>query len=92
MGNGYPLGAVVTTKEIADSFSKIEYFNTFGGSTTSCVVGLTVLKVIKEENLQQNALVVGQFLKDELLKLKETESLIGDGDSFNFTIAHFTIV
>eukprot|EP01102_Stenamoeba_stenopodia_P012546 TRINITY_DN3979_c0_g2_i1.p1 TRINITY_DN3979_c0_g2~~TRINITY_DN3979_c0_g2_i1.p1 ORF type:complete len:435 (+),score=70.56 TRINITY_DN3979_c0_g2_i1:135-1439(+) len=78
MGNGYPLGAVITTKEIADSFSKIEYFNTFGGSTTSCVVGLTVLKVIKEENLQKNALVVGQYLKDELLKLKESESLIGD--------------
>ena len=46
IGNGYPLGAVVTTREIADAFANgMEFFSTFGGSTVSCAVGLAVLDV-----------------------------------------------
>ena len=46
IGNGYPLGAVVTTPEIAASFDNgMEFFSTFGGSTVSCAVGLAVLDV-----------------------------------------------
>jgi len=79
IGNGHPLAAVVTTLEIADAFANgMEYFNTFGGNPVSCAVGLAVLETIKTENLQQNALEVGNFLKTGLLELKEKYSLIGD--------------
>ncbi len=79
IGNGHPLGAVITTPEIAASFANgMEYFNTFGGNPVSCAVGLAVLDVIRDEELQQNALEVGAYLKQGLQELKNRHSLIGD--------------
>jgi len=79
IGNGHPLGAVVTTPEIAAAFANgMEYFNTFGGNPVSCAVGLAVLDVIRDEELQQNALAVGDYLKDVLNQMKSRHSLIGD--------------
>ena len=71
MGNGFPLSAVITTKEIANRFDNgMEYFNSFGGNPVSSVVGNTVLKIIADEGLQENAKDVGQYLKRQLLELK----------------------
>jgi 4-aminobutyrate aminotransferase-like enzyme/Ser/Thr protein kinase RdoA (MazF antagonist) len=79
IGNGHPLGAVVTTPEIAASFANgMEYFNTFGGNPVSCAVGLAVLDVIKEEGLQARALRVGARLKSGLEQLRDRHALIGD--------------
>ncbi|HCB48894.1 MAG TPA: hypothetical protein DEP47_05075, partial [Chloroflexi bacterium] len=79
MGNGHPLAAVVTTPDIAASFDTgMEYFNTFGGNPVSCAIGLAVLDVLEEEGLQNNALVVGKLLKDELGRLQEKHPLVGD--------------
>src|SRR5258706_71269 len=79
MGNGHPLAAVVTTPEIAGAFANgMEYFNTFGGNPVSCAIGLAVLDVIEEEQLQANALKVGQHLMDGLRKLMDKHPLIGD--------------
>jgi 4-aminobutyrate aminotransferase-like enzyme len=79
IGNGHPLAAVVTTPEIADSFNNgMEYFNTFGGNPVSCAIGLAVLDVIAEEQLQQHALQVGNHLMDGLRSLMQKHELIGD--------------
>ena len=79
MGNGHPLSAVITTREIADRFQNgMEYFNSFGGNPVSCAVGRAVLGVIREEKLQKRALEVGNHLANLLVKLKEKHSLIGD--------------
>jgi 4-aminobutyrate aminotransferase-like enzyme len=79
IGNGHPLAAVVTTPEIAASFANgMEYFNTFGGNPVSCAIGMAVLDVIENENLQQNALQVGNYLKDELQVLAERHDPIGE--------------
>jgi 4-aminobutyrate aminotransferase-like enzyme/Ser/Thr protein kinase RdoA (MazF antagonist) len=79
IGNGHPLGVVVTTQAIADAFKNgMEYFNTFGGNPVSCAIGLEVLKVIKEERLQENAKTVGTYLKSGLRKLMESYEIIGD--------------
>ncbi len=79
IGNGHPLGAVVTTPEIAASFANgMEYFNTFGGNPVSCAAGLAVLDVIRDEELQQNALEVGEYLKRGLWELQNRHSWIGD--------------
>jgi 4-aminobutyrate aminotransferase-like enzyme len=79
MGNGHPLAAVVTTPEIAASFNNgMEYFNTFGGNPVSCAIGLAVLDVIAEEDLQENALQVGTHLMDGISTLMEKHALIGD--------------
>jgi 4-aminobutyrate aminotransferase-like enzyme len=79
IGNGHPLGAVVTTPAIADAFANgMEYFNTFGGNPVSCAVGLAVLDVIEAEGLQAHAHTVGQRLLDGLRQLMTTYPLIGD--------------
>jgi 4-aminobutyrate aminotransferase-like enzyme/Ser/Thr protein kinase RdoA (MazF antagonist) len=79
IGNGHPLAAVVTTPDIASSFGNgMEFFSSFGGNPVACAVGMAVLDVIKEENLQENALRVGSYLKHELENLKDRFPLIGD--------------
>jgi len=79
MGNGHPIGAVITTPEIASSFmTGMEYFNTYGGNPVSCAVGLAVLDVIRGEELQKNAHMVGEHLLKGLKSLKERFPLIGD--------------
>ncbi|GAJ94400.1 aminotransferase [Rhizobium rhizogenes] len=78
MGNGHPLGAVITRKEIAASLEKEGYFfSSAGGSPVSSVVGLTVLDIIRDEGLQENAHVVGDHLKAGLIALMEHFPLIG---------------
>ncbi|MCP4425490.1 MAG: aminotransferase class III-fold pyridoxal phosphate-dependent enzyme, partial [Chloroflexi bacterium] len=79
IGNGHPLAAVVTTAAIAQSFHNgMEYFNTFGGNPVSCAVGTAVLDVIEDENLQANALRVGDRLQTQLKRLMAKHPLIGD--------------
>jgi 4-aminobutyrate aminotransferase-like enzyme/Ser/Thr protein kinase RdoA (MazF antagonist) len=79
IGNGHPLGAVVTTLEVARSFETgMEYFNTFGGNPVSCAAGLAVLDVIAEEGLQENARVQGQRLLSGLRELQKSHPILGD--------------
>lgn len=79
IGNGHPMGAVVTTPAIAASFvTGMEYFNTFAGNPVSCAMGLAVLDVIAEERLQENAQRVGEFMMAGLRELQARHELIGD--------------
>jgi len=79
IGNGHPIGAVVTTREIARSFDNgMEFFSTFGGNTVSCAVGLAVLDVVEEEKLQAHAERVGAHLLERLRPLVDRHSLAGD--------------
>ncbi|WP_323027802.1 aminotransferase class III-fold pyridoxal phosphate-dependent enzyme [Gelidibacter japonicus] len=79
LGNGHPLAAVACTREVADKFANgMEYFNTFGGNPVSCAIGAEVIRTVKREKLQENALKVGTFLKDELRKLAHEFPIIGD--------------
>jgi len=79
LGNGHPLAAVACTQNVADKFANgMEYFNTFGGNPVSCAIGAEVLKTVKREKLQENALIIGEFLKVELKKLAVEFPIIGD--------------
>ena len=79
IGNGHPIGAVVTRPEIALAFANgMEYFNTFGGNPVSAAIGLAVLDVIRDERLMHNALVVGERMIMGLRGLAERHELIGD--------------
>ena len=78
MGNGHPLGAVITTKEIAERFrSQGYFFSSAGGSPVSSVVGLTVLDVIRDERLQENARQTGAYFAQRLRDLGERHPLVG---------------
>lgn len=78
IGNGIPLGAVVTTPEVAQVLTRRCYFNTFGGNPLCTAGGLAVLEVLEKERLQENAFVVGSYLKDRLRGLQEKHEIIGD--------------
>ena len=79
LGNGHPLAAVACTQEVADKFANgMEYFNTFGGNPVSCAIGTQVLQTVKREELQKNALKVGEFLKTALKELAKEFPIIGD--------------
>ena len=79
IANGHPMGAVVTTSEIADSFDNgMEFFSSFGGNPVSCAIGEAVLDVIENEDLQKQATAVGIYLKMELKKLGQNYDEIAD--------------
>ncbi|KAI5755481.1 hypothetical protein M8J77_017229 [Diaphorina citri] len=78
IANGFPMGAVVTTTEIAQVLTKAAHFNTFGGNPVGCVIASTVLDVIKDEELQYNCKQVGNFLLTHLSKLREEFAIVGD--------------
>ena len=79
IANGYPMGAVVTTPEIAAAFANgMEFFSTFGGSTAACAAALATLEVLEEEELQANAARVGRRLLAGLQDLAARHPQIGD--------------
>jgi 4-aminobutyrate aminotransferase-like enzyme len=79
IGNGHPLGAVVTTPDIAHSFANgMEFFSSFGGNPVSMAVGMAVLDVIEDERLRERAIRVGRYLTEGFQALAEHHHEIGD--------------
>jgi 4-aminobutyrate aminotransferase-like enzyme/Ser/Thr protein kinase RdoA (MazF antagonist) len=77
-GNGSPLGAVITSRDIADRFrSQGYFFSSTGGSPLSCAIGITVLDALRDERLQENAARVGAHLKARLQTLQGRHEIIG---------------
>lgn len=79
IGNGHPLAAVITRRDIAEAFDNgMEYFTTFGGNPVSCAIGLAVLDVVREEGLQEHAMRVGQRLLNGLKAFVGKYSMVAD--------------
>ncbi|MBC3774773.1 aminotransferase [Pseudomonas sp. SWRI99] len=78
MGNGQPLGAVITRREIAEALEAEGYFfSSAGGSPVSCQIGMAVLDVMEEEKLWENAQAVGDHFKARLEALIDKHPLVG---------------
>ncbi|XP_076973063.1 alanine--glyoxylate aminotransferase 2, mitochondrial isoform X1 [Tamandua tetradactyla] len=79
IGNGFPMAAVVTSPEIAQSLAKrLLHFNTFGGNPMACAIGSAVLGVIQEDCLQENSQEVGTYMLLKFAKLREKFEIVGD--------------
>jgi 4-aminobutyrate aminotransferase-like enzyme/Ser/Thr protein kinase RdoA (MazF antagonist) len=79
VGNGHPLGVVVTTDEILNLFiDKTRLFSTFGGNTVACAAGNAVLDVIEQENLIEHGKTMGDYMRKEISRLAGKHDLIGD--------------
>lgn len=78
IGNGFPLGAVVMRREIAEPMAEKFLFHTYGANPTSCAAGRAVLRVIAEERMQDNARQVGAALLARLHDLQARHEVIGD--------------
>ena len=78
LGNAYPVGAVITRREIADALGREgQFFSSAGGAPASCAAALAVLDVLDDEGLVDNARVVGEQLRRDLEALAERHPLIG---------------
>lgn len=82
MGNGHPVGAVITTPEIAASFGAtgVEYFNTYGGNPVSCAIASAVLDVIESEGLIKHANKIGNILVEGARRLAEKYEVLSEID------------
>ncbi|WP_165975428.1 aminotransferase class III-fold pyridoxal phosphate-dependent enzyme [Actinomadura rubrisoli] len=79
IGNGFPMAAMVTTREISRAFDPAgRFFSTYGGNPVACAVGLELLNIVEDEGLQHNALVTGEYLRERLAALADRHELIGD--------------
>jgi len=78
LGNGYPIGAVITTREIASAMKGKLHYNTFGGSPVQMAAAGAVLDVLEKEKLAENAHVVGDHLLGKLHKLADRSPWIGE--------------
>ena len=78
LGNGVPVSALTTRREIADTMNGKIWFNTFGGNPVSMTQGLATLEVIDKEGTQANAQKVGTYLKEKLTGLMDKHQLIGE--------------
>lgn len=79
IGNGHPIGAVITRPEIAAAFDNgMEFFSTFGGNTVSCAIGIAVLDVVIEEKLQAHAARVGEAMLGGLRDFVDRYPIVGD--------------
>jgi ethanolamine-phosphate phospho-lyase len=79
IGNGHPMGAVITTKAITETFNNgMEFFSSFGGNPVSCEISNAVIHTIKNEGLQNNAFEVGNYWQQQLKLLKNDFPLLGD--------------
>jgi len=79
IANGIPMGLVVTTREIADTFTRqTDFFSTTGGNPVACAAAAAVLDVIEDEDLLAHCQALGLQFMDELHRLADKHSLIGD--------------
>src|SRR6184192_3213585 len=77
MANGVPIGLTVTTPEIAGSFMGAN-IATFGGNPVTSVAAKATIELIEEENLLENAHIVGAHFRSKLEELQQKHALIGD--------------
>jgi 4-aminobutyrate aminotransferase len=78
LGGGVPLGAILSSPEVAKSFEFHDFSSTTGGNPLACVAGLESLNIVLEEKLYENAEKVGAYLIKRLNEIKEKNNLIGD--------------
>ena len=79
MGSGLPVSGVIATEEISDTFhEKAYYFNTTAATPLQAAVAGTVIDIIQDEGLVENAEKIGGYLKTELLKIKDDFDYLGD--------------
>jgi 4-aminobutyrate aminotransferase-like enzyme len=79
VGNGYPMGVVVTRRAILEKFQRdTGFFSTFGGNPVAGAAGLAVLDVLERERLMENARTTGDYFIAKLRELAPKHAAIKD--------------
>lgn len=77
MGNGFPIAGLIISPKFTAKTGMLG--TTFGGNPLACASALAVLEIFEEENLIENALHIGDYLKTELEKFTEIKEVRGKG-------------
>jgi 4-aminobutyrate aminotransferase-like enzyme/Ser/Thr protein kinase RdoA (MazF antagonist) len=79
MGAGYPVGAVITRREISDCLARdYEYFSTFAATPGAAAAGLAVLDILQQQALPEQAVRVGEYLRQRLRQLAGRDTRLGE--------------
>jgi len=78
LGNGYPVTALVVRDACAEALDRISASSSFGGNPVACAAGLATIRVMKEENLLENAARLERIIMARLEALKERSPIVGD--------------
>jgi 4-aminobutyrate aminotransferase-like enzyme len=78
LGNGWPISAIVASKEIGDSFEQGDHFSTFGANPVMCAAALATVNYIVEHKLWENADRMGSLLLKRLKEIEGDFDIIGE--------------
>jgi acetylornithine/succinyldiaminopimelate/putrescine aminotransferase len=78
LANGFPIGAVLATSDLAASLGPGTHGSTFGGNPLACSAALATLNILEAEDLPRKATVIGERLRKGLEKLSEKHTLVTD--------------
>ena len=87
IGNGFPLGAVVSQRHIAEKMAGKFTFHTYGASPMACAAGRAVLQVIEEQKMQANSAKMGAALRKVFDRLQQRYEIVGDVRSHGLMLA-----
>lgn len=89
-GGTMPVSAVLADDEIMMTIKPGEHGSTYGGNPLACKVAITALTVLKEENMTENAEVLGKLFKDDLIKINspKVKEIRGKGLLNGISIQH----
>lgn len=77
IASGLPLSATVASRELMEQWTIGSHSTTFGGNPVACAAACATIDVLKDEDLVENARVLGDYALDKLVDLKEKHSVIG---------------
>lgn len=84
IGNGFPVGAVIISPEIKARKGMLG--TTFGGNHLACAAVISVMEIIRDENLMENAAATGEYLLSGLSKIKGISNVRGKGLMTGFEV------
>jgi len=84
MGNGFPVAGIIVSPHIKPKHFQLG--TTFGGNHLACAAALAVLEVIEDENLMGNAVMIGNYLRDELESISQLKNVRGRGLMIGFDV------
>ncbi len=76
LGGGMPIGAIISTEKISDSFGPGTHGSTFGGNAAACVAGLAVIDYLIENNLPGKSMKLGQYFLKKLMQIKKKYAVV----------------
>lgn len=78
LGNGFPVGAMLTTDRVAEAFVPGNHASTFGGNPLAMSACLATIEFMLSEGVLQNCIKMGEYFIERLNSLKLKYSIIKD--------------